>query len=374
MKKLFLFLLITLVYYKINAQVFSITIHNKTQVAFNLEDWQLNHGDKGASLVPGAIEPNDVVKCRFSPNFGTGVEGTLKFRPVNNNPNALLSVYYDNPFIGDAGYNAYIGSPFILRIISWKKDYHFLELEIGYAKSDNSVEEGITYSKTGIISGTIYWKKSDIDHPQTFPYYKAFEMKAYAPNRFGKSGAYTAGTKGKYNGVDGTFLGSDSVGRISYTIDNSDAEYDKIKYTATEMPVEVPVQFDIITNYDHYKWIPGVDKKTPPDNKSFFVVGTFPISNKAVYTLDNSVLRADGIDFTCEGDWVKPETNGDPTSSIDFQNKIQNRINSVTLPGGILTAARVNTKSNQMIQAPAVQNKAQQVQVQKVKTAGNVRF
>ncbi|WEK18154.1 MAG: hypothetical protein P0Y49_15285 [Candidatus Pedobacter colombiensis] len=338
-----------------SAQHFIFYINNHTSKNLILENNQVDHGDIGHSKVPDHIPPSD--NGQYIGLFNSpycGVEGTIKYKLQGAYDTSLI-LYYDNPFIGSASYSVSAITPFKYTINSWNNDQKILTIDLTEG-APKIPPVPISYSTNGVISGSIYWKKSEIDHPDIFPYYRAFTMKAYCPLQFTTNEFDNSAIKGAYNGQDGYFLGSKPVGTILYTIDNSDQEYCKLNYTASQIPVGVPVSFDIVAAYDPIKWIPGPGKPAQPDKTYTFIVSTFSTGKTAVCTLNNGYLKAEGVDFVCTGDWLKVDANGKVVGSDGFLAKIANRKNSHILPGGMLSINQVNKaiKTNQVIMKTGV--------------------
>ena len=353
-----------------NPGEFNVTVQNKTTRVINLFDWHCDHGSKSESYITHVLQPGAVLPCHFKPNYFTGVEGTLKY--YGGQPSGYVTIYYNNPLIGQSTYHISSQAPLYCEAVYWNPDGHILNVEIT-EKIPEAKPIDIGYNTNGLINGTIYWNKQDIESPAIFPVYKAFEMKAFAPTQFVPGNSSEPGTKGTYNGQQGVFTGTAAVGNILYTVDNSDQNYFKINYSASGIPVGLPLDFDIITSWDIAKWTPGNAKKNKPDSSAAFIVGTFPVNSNANITLNNNFLVAQGVDFMCEGDWMTVDGNGNPIAGVGFTSKIEIRKNAPVLPGGMLSLVTVTkTSSNGMMQPAAtktneVQTKQVQGAVQKVR-------
>lgn len=368
-----LFLLLILHICKAHAEYraeFYITIQNKTSENLTLYGWELTHGDASKSFVTYVFKPGDVNVCHFVSSLYTGVEGTLKF--FCKGLADRIIIHYDNPLIGKSSYDFTVRAPFTGNVVSWDHDKHILNVEITEMQPSVAPID-LSYDTRGVISGTVFWEKGNIKGPEIFPAYKPFEMKAYAPTQFLPGASAGAGIKGIYQNKQGLFTGSAPAGSIFYTIDSMDASYYKISYTVSNIPVGVPLQFDITVNMDVAKWLPGVNKINRPDSSYFFVVGTFPATSGATISLSGNFLTAKGVDFQCEGDWLKVDENGNVITGNAFANKIQNRKNAVVLPAEMLAVSATGINAVQAIQAPGLQNSNQNKQTQKVRTQQTIR-
>ena len=137
---------------------------------------------------------------------------------------------------------------------------------------------------------------------------------------------------GHYNGNAGYFQGKKLVGNVTYeTAASLDPNYIEVRYTITGVPTEVPVEMDVTTDYSTSKWIAGSQKPKPGDDY-IFAVGTFPNTSKSIMTIDNDLLQMAGVDFNCEGDWVKLDGNGNIIGGGDMVNKIASRKSNPVLP------------------------------------------
>ena len=179
---------------------------------------------------------------------------------------------------------------------------------------------------------------------------------------------------GTYNGKKGYYDGQKPVGNISYQLVNSmNPDYMEINYAVTDLPTEIPVFIDIQTDNSLSKWNPGPAKLNPPDQSYFFIVGTFPAFTNSNIAISNDYVTRSGIDFNCDGDWLKVDANGNIVGGGGMVNKIAVRKTAPVLPGGILTAITVTKVANTGMMEPAaiktnqVQNKQLPGAVQKAR-------
>ena len=162
----------------------------------------------------------------------------------------------------------------------------------------------------GVIKGTIYWNKNEILSPDTYPYGKAFSFKVLAPTQFVQSdGPFTFEKTGQYNGNSGYFQGNKIVGNVAYeAAPSQDPNYLEVRYTITGVPT-VPDSTGYNDRLFHFK-MDRRSSKAEPGEDYVFAVGTFPNTSKSIMTIDNNLLQMTGIDFNCEGDWLKLDANG----------------------------------------------------------------
>jgi hypothetical protein len=331
--------------------------------------------DHGTGPLPGVIKKGTTTRLTFSPNVLTGVEGNIFVLPAGEDYNRVI-IYYDNPFIGTATYDV-TSSNYNLqgKPLKWSLTSKGQTAELEVEITDNTYSKGpvaIALNSNGAITGSILWNKNDITAPDIFPYGDAFTCSVLAPTQFVESnGPFTLEKAGMYNGTAGYFQGVKKVGAVTYeTLQSFNPNYVEIRYTITGVPTGVPLDMDIVTRYDKTKWTAGPLKPRPADDY-VFVVGTFSSPNKSSIMIDNNLYQLKGLDFSCEGDWLKVDGNGGIVGGGgDMVNKIESRKSSVVLPGnGTFVMTKTATSSNQMIASP-VQNKTQNTQVQKVRTVG----
>ena len=377
MKKFLCLLFATIFFFSKNiAQDFTIIVKNNTNLDFKSNTLF----DHGVGMIPNFLGRNTTETFKYLPTAGafcTGVEGHLIFSPEGNQ-NESASVYYNNPYIGSSSYSLWSSSLFSLKVTSWDVNQHLLTVELSGGEGiQNPVKPPvlIALNVQGVIKGTIYWNKNEIQSPDTYPFGKAFSFKVLAPTQFVQSdGPFTFEKLGQYNGNSGYFQGNKMVGNVTYeTAPSLDPNYVEIRYTITGVPTEVPIQLDITTDYSVSKWVAGPQKPKPGEDY-VFAVGTFPNTSKSIMTIDNNLLQMAGIDFNCEGDWMKLDANGNIINGGDMVNRIASRKSNSVLPGsGMLIMNNNSSMSTQMMAAPGVQNKSQGVQVQKVKTSGMMK-
>lgn len=355
------------------AQGFDIVVKNSSSVILytsHVQDWGLDAG--GDKNVPVGQTGN----YSFSCGTLTGAEGTLFLNPPNNTTDQV-SVHVDNPLIGKSWYfiSPFHSQAFNIKATGFTTAQNtggscVLNVEVTGGSGIQVKPIPIVLNAKGTISGTVYWNKKDIQGPVKYPYSNVFSAKLYAPTQFIESTqGLTLEKSGTYQGKQGYFTGQKLTGNVSYTLQQSaNPDYVEVKYKITGVPTEVPLDFDLQTDYNKSAWTAGPQKPSPGAEYTF-IVGTFPLTGKSSVTLNNDELLVDGIDFTCEGDWMKVDANGKIIDGGTMVNKIANRKTAPVLPYGFLTASlAIRTSSNQVMQAPAIQNNTQQIQVQKVRT------
>ena len=184
MKKLFCLLLATIFFVSKNiAQEFTIVVTNNTNLDFDSKTLF----DHGTGFIPNFLGRNATETFRYAPSapsFCTGVQGHLIFSPTGNQ-NESMAIYYDNPFIGSSSYSLWSSSLFSLKVTDWNVGAHLLNVEISGGEGiQNPVKPPVPVSLNtkGIIKGTIYWNKNEIQSPDTYPYGKAFSFKGSRPD------------------------------------------------------------------------------------------------------------------------------------------------------------------------------------------------
>lgn len=360
----------------VSAQSFTIHIKNSAHIDL-IYSYDVQHGQSG--MLPGQLPADQSVTLYFSPNPLTGVEGMLNIYPLNQ-PGERTYIYYDNPLIGTATYQVWSSNLLHCKPLKWGVLNNTgsdgeLSVEITNPGSMYGKPVPVALSGNATIRGSVFWNLNDIQSPESNPFGNAFEFRAMAPTQFVEStGPFTIEKTGSYNGKNGFFQGAKQVGTVTFeTVPSFNPNYAEIRYTITGVPSGIPLELDVVTDYTKSKWIAGPMKPKPADDY-VFVVGTFPSTIKTTITIDNNLSQINGVDFSCDGDWFKLDANGKLTGGGAMVNKIAARKNSPVLPGnGMITVTRTDMQSNQVIQAPA-QNKAQTMQVQKVKTAGAVKI
>lgn len=357
-----------------NSQSFRIAIKNSSTVVLYSSIVQDYGSDAGGDK---SISPGQTGNYSFDCGVLTGAEGTLSFNPPNDLQNQL-SIHVDNPMIGKAWYfiSPFHSQAFNIVVTSFIKSGHTptLTAEITGGNGIQIKPIPVVLNAKGTLSGTIYWDKRDIAGPVQYPYAQVFTAKLYAPTQFIESNQNITFEKpGTYEGKNGYFIGQKQAGSISYTVQPAgDPNYMEVKYKITGVPTDVPLDFDLQTDYNKSRWTAGPQKPSPGNNYSF-LVGTFQLGNNSSLKMNNDELLLDGIDFKCEGEWVQVDDKGNIIGGSPMVNKIETRKTAPVLPGnGMLVS--VKTNSNQVMQVPGMQNKTQQVQVQKVRTAGAVKI
>lgn len=340
--------------------------------------YNIQHGQTG--MLPGQISADQTITLYFNPNPFTGVEGYLSIFPLNQ-PNEKTDIYYDNPFIGTATYQVWSSKLLHCKPLKWeilnnKGGDGELSVEIINPGSMYGKPITVTYNGNATIRGSLFWNLNDIQSPESNPFGNAFVFKVLAPTQFVESnGPFTIERTGSYNGKNGFFQGGKEVGTVTYeTIPSFNPNYAEVRYTITGIPSGIPLELDVVTDYAKSKWIAGPQKPKPGD-EYVFAVGTFPSTAKTSITIDNNLAQINGADFSCDGEWLKLDANGSIVGGGAMVNKIAARKSNPVLPGnGMIALTKVETQSGQLMQAPAQQNKAQTMQVQKVRTVGAVKI
>ncbi len=329
--------------------------------------------------LPGIIKDGQVMDFYFNPGILSGSEGYINIYPLNQQNNRAI-IYYDNPFIGQAIYSTISSNLLLCKTTKWDiinngNDCE-LTVEITNPGSNYGKPVSIVTNNNATIKGSVTWNINDIQGPETNPYGNAFIFSVKAPTAFIESnGPFLLEKAGTYNGKNGYFEAFKEAGSATYETVNNNNGTVEIKYTITGVPSGVPLQLDVITDYTKSKWAAGLQKPKPA-NDYVFIVGTFPSGQTNSITINNNPPQIGGVDFTCDGEWRQVDANGNLTGAAgNMVNKIAGRKNNAVLPGnGMIAFAKTETQSNQLIQAPAAQNKTQQVQVQKVRTVGAIKI
>lgn len=360
------------------AQSFTIIVKNSSAFVLYL-DHTLYHGADAA--VPPSIGIGETKTIEFSAGFFEGSEGLLYLYPPGTKTLPFAVIHADNPLVGESTYDfSFTSSPFKLHDEGFDKQPYnnTLTVEITGGSGASIKPIDVPLNSKGIITGTIYWNKKDIAGPNVFPYGKAFTAKIASPTQFiENTNGLTFEKGGIYQGKKGYFVGQKPVGNISYTIQNSsNPDYIEVKYKISGVPTDLPLDFDLRTDYKKATWISGVQKPQPPGDNHSFIVGTFPFTNKFAVTVTDDELQLDGIDFTCEGDWLEIDANGKIVGNSIMVNKIAARKTNPVLPGsGMLIASKTEINSSKrMILNPAIQNNSKNMQIQRVKTINEIKI
>lgn len=335
--------------------------------------------DHGQVVQPGQINNGVKWDWYFNPNPATGVEGFIKLFPYGK-PYEQVQIYYVNPFIGQGTYSVISANSLICKPLKWSiiNNGSSCELEVEMLEPNSMYGKPIpvALNNNGVIKGSVFWNSNEIQAPELSPFGYAFSCKAVVPVTFTESnGPFSLEKTGTYNGKKGYFEGSQQVGTVTFeTVPSANNGLIELKYTITGVPVDLPVEMDITTDYSKSKWIAGPQKQKP-GNDYLFIVGTFPNTSNTSVTVNNNVTEMKGVDFTCEGDWLKFDQNGNIVGGGNIVNKITGRKTNPVLPGnGMIMITKTQAQSNQMIQAPVMQNKTQSNQVQKIKTGGVIKI
>jgi len=376
MKKIFpLVLLIIGINATAVAQNFILHIKNNAHMELTYTN-SLMHGI--GELPPGLIAKDQLLDLYFNPGILTGAEGYLFIFPTGQ-PSDRLTVYYDNPFIGTGTYSAGSSNTLNAKAMKWDISVNNgndceLSIEITNPGSNYGKPVPVSLNTSGIIKGSVLWDKNNILAPEISPYGSAFNFKLMAPTQFVESnGPFTLEKAGTYNGKQGYFQGNKETGTVTYeTAASYNPNVVEIKYTITGVPVDVPLELDITADLNKSKWLAG-PQKTKPAEDYVFVVGAFPAVTKSNITVNNGLAQLNGVDFTCDGDWLKLDANGKITGGGAMVNKIAARKSAGVLPGNMI--ALNNNKitgngSNSMLQVKAAtQNNQAPVQAKQVQGA-----
>ena len=347
--------------------------HRDIMYGFTIE-----HGLQGT--LPGLIHDGQVIDLYFNPNVLTGTEGYINLYPPEQ-PGMRAQIYYDNPLIGSATYALIPSDILQCKPLKWELINSGRDCELTVELVDPASMYGkpvpVTLNNKATITGSIFWNLNDIISPVVNPYGQAFRVRLTAPTHFVESkGPFTLEKTGIYDGKNGFFQGTMQTGSLSWqTVSSFNPGFAEIRYSITGVPTGVPLELDVTTDLSQSNWYPGPQKPRPGDNY-YFLVGTFPSSFKSTITIDNNISKLNGADFSCEGDWVKLDENGNISGGGNMVNKIAARRSGRVLPGdgAISIGAMTGVQSNQQLQLPGSQSKTQQVQVQKVRTAGAVKI
>ncbi|MGC4103679.1 hypothetical protein [Ferruginibacter sp.] len=374
MKKILPLLLIHFFVTAACAQNFILHIKNNAHINLTYST-EVLHGI--ASQLPQQIAADQSITVYFNPNIFTGSEGYVSIFP-DNQLNDRVTVYCDNPFIGEGTYAVNSSSLLLCKPTKWQilNKGNDCELFVEISSTTYGKPTVVALNTNGTIKGSLLWDKNNIQSPEVNPYSNAFTCKVLAPTQFIESaGPFTLERTGTYNGRKGFFEGSKEVGSVTYeTVASFNPNFVEIRYTVTGVPTDIPIIMDITTDYTKSNWLAG-PQKPKPGNEYVFVVGTFPSTVKSTVTLDNNLAQLNAVDFNCDGDWLKVDPNTGIVGGSAMVNKIAARKNMPVLPGsGMIVATKTVTASSQVMATPAMQTKTQQVEVQKVRTAGAVKI
>jgi len=360
-----------------DAQNFILHIKNSahTELTYSFD---IDHGMKG--MLPGTIAADEEKTIYFNPDVLTGVEGYVRIYPTGQ-PGDRADIYYDNPLIGTATYAIWSSPSLHIKPLKWevlqnKGGDGELFVELTSPGSQYGKAIAISYNSSCTVRGSVFWNQGDIQGPLVSPAYNAFTFRVLAPSQFVESnGPFTLEKTGTYNGKKGFFQGSKQVGTVQVeAVPSFNPNYVELRYTISGVPSGIPLELDVVTDNRSAGWQSGPNKPKPGDDY-VFVVGTFPSTVKTAITIDPNLAQLNGADFSCEGDWVKLDGNGALTGGGTMVNKIAARKSSVVLPGnGAIVLNQATLQASPAAQPAAQQNKAQTMQVQKVRTAGAVKI
>lgn len=376
MKKILLLLLTAL---GITAPVFAqnFILHIKNNAHMDLmygNDMQHGMG----TLPPGQIGKDQTIDLYFNPGILTGVEGYLHIFPQGQ-PGQKADIYYDNPLIGTGTYSVWSSQVLTCKPVKWailSNKGADCELTVDISAPGSSFGKAIPVSlnTNGVIKGSLLWDKNNITAPETTPFGNAFVFRITAPAQFVESnGPFTLEKTGTYNGKQGYFQGNKETGTVTYeTVQSFNPNFIEIRYTITGVPTDVPVEMDITADLQKTKWIAG-PQKTRPGEDYVFVVGTFPEVNKSGIIVNNGLTQLNGVDFVCDGDWLKMDADGKIIGGGAMVNKIAARKSGTVLPNSMLTSAtatKTGAAGTSMMQAKtASQNNQSPVQAKQVQGA-----
>ena len=350
-------------------------LHIKNNAHLDLMySFDIQHGMTG--YLSGQIADGQSKDLYMNPGVLSGVEGYIHLYPVNQ-PYEKVSVYYDNPLIGTGTYTVWSSNMLVCKPTKWQILNNMgadceLNIEISNPGSSYGKPIAVALNTNGVIKGSIFWDKNNIQSPEANPYGNAFTCKVLAPTQFIESnGPFTLENTGTYNGKKGYFQGSKETGTVTYeTVQAFNPNMVEIRYSITGVPTDVPLDLDIIADHLKSKWTAG-PQKTKPGDEYVFVVGTFPATGKNSFIVNNGVPQLNGIDFSCDGDWLKLNNDGKITGGGNMVNRIAARRSSPVLPSSML-ASKLNTgtvnASNSMMQAKTA-NQTNQVQTKQVQGA-----
>ncbi|MBS1511924.1 MAG: hypothetical protein JST86_13840 [Bacteroidetes bacterium] len=365
MKKIFSLLLVAIsIGTAIQAQNFILHIKNNA----HMDLMYGNDVEYGLGVLPpGQIAKDQTLDLYFNPNVLTGVEGYLHIFPLGQ-PEQKTDIYYDNPLIGTGTYSVWSSSVLLCKPVKWAilsntgADCE-LTVEIYNPGSGFGKAIPVALNKSGVIKGSVLWDKNNITSPETTPFGNAFVFKVTAPTQFVESnGPFILEKAGTYNGKQGYFQGNKPTGTVSYeTVQSFNPNYVEIRYTITGIPTDVPVEMDITTDLQKAKWIAG-PQKIKPGEDYVFVVGAFPEVNKSNLTINNGLAQLNGVDFACDGDWMKIDADGKIIGGGAMVNKIAARKSVAVLPNSTIalnSAAKTSATGSSMVQVKAAAQNAQ---------------
>lgn len=353
------------------SQNFILHIKNNAHIDL-LYSFDIQHGAPG--YLAGQVGDGQTKDLYMNPEVLSGVEGYIHIYPANQ-PAEKVSVYYDNPLIGTGTYTVWSSSMLVCKPTKWQILNNVgadceLNIEISNPGSSYGKPVAVALNNNGIIKGSIFWDKNNIQSPDVNPFGNAFTCKVLAPTQFIESnGPFTLEKTGTYNGKKGYFQGSKETGTVTYeTVQAFNPNMVEIRYTITGVPTDVPLDLDVVTDQGKSKWIAG-PQKVKPSGEYVFVVGTFPATGKNSFTVNNGVPQLNGIDFSCDGDWLKLSDDGKITGGGAMVNKIAARRSSPVLPSAMLTSKLSSSAGNasaSMLQTKATSatNQTQIKQVQ----------
>lgn len=362
---------------RVSAQNFILHIKNNAHADLTYAI-QVQHGQTG--MLPGNIPAGQTITLYMNPGLMTGVEGTVSVFLAGQQPEKT-DIHYNNPLIGTASYQVWSSAILHSKPLKWevlknKGGDGELSVEITNPGSMYGKPVPVTYNKNAVIQGSVFWKLNDILSPEVNPYGNAFSASLVAPSQFIESnGPFTLEKTGTYNGKSGFFQGRVEVGAITFEMAPSfNPGYAELHYSITGVPSGIPLELDLITDLTKSGWVAGPGQPKPGEDY-VFIVGTFPSAFKTQVTIDPGLLQIRGVDFICEGEWVKPDAGGSIPGGGNLVNKIAARKTNPVLPGnGMIAVNKTEIQQVQQMQVPGQQNKTQTMQVQKVKTSGAVRI
>ncbi|MEO5942754.1 MAG: hypothetical protein ABIP30_12610 [Ferruginibacter sp.] len=326
-----------------NAQNLILHIKNNSHMDLTY-GCKIEHGLSG--MLPGQIDNGQIKDMYFNPDILTGVEGLLSIFPMNQQ-NERIDIYYDNPLIGTGTYSIWSSNLLTCKPLKWDITVNSgrdceLTVEITNPTSTYGKPVPVVLNGNGTVKGSVFWEKNIIQSPETYPYGKAFTFKVLAPTQFIESnGPFTLEKAGIYNGKQGYYQGNKETGTVNYeTIQTLNPNIVEVRYTITGVPTDVPIEMDVTTDYTKSKWLAGPQKIKPADDY-VFVVGTFPGNNKTTITINNNFSILNGVDFNCDGDWLKVDTDGKITGGGAMVNKIAARKTFPVLQNEILSSTNI---------------------------------
>lgn len=330
-------------------QSFHITINNTTPYSLSLVT-KVAYGKKQGVF---SLKEKSTTTITLDPDQALqGVEGNIQIN--NARLEGVLDIYYNNPFIGASSYSLTHYPNYLLYNLKWDLEQNSLYMDI--VQSKNTLNKvALDYTTDGTITGFISWKRQQIKEP-IGSLSSAFLVKVIAPRVFvqetdGSGNAISIPLNGAFSGVwngqQGYFEGRQEIGQVSFKELSSDGQQVNLQYTIKGVPTGIPLFLDLERN-PQTNWIAGPENPKP-DDKSIFVVGTFPLDNNAtVITLNKPQNTSGNIQYVCIGSWVKPGSNGTASGNADvtFQQKILNRRNSIILPAINIPNNSLKTKKS----------------------------